>query len=148
MGLSARLQGEQRLEQLGEKVRAVLADYLDAQVGAVYVVEHDGRYRRVAGYAGAPHSENVDALRPGDGLLGQAAKENRALHVRDVPDDYLPISSSLGRGKPRELLVAPASIDDEFHAVVELGFFQRGHPIDHELLTRLSEMLGVAVRSL
>ena len=147
MGLSARLQGEQRLDQLGEKVLAFLADYLDAQVGAVYVVEHDGRYRRVAGYAVAPHSENVDALRPGDGLLGQAAKENRALHVRDVPDDYLSISSSLGRGKPRELLVAPASIDGEVHAVVELGFFQRVHPIDQELLARVSEMLGVAVRS-
>jgi len=146
MGLSRRIEGEQRLEQLGDNVLGFLADYLDAQVGAVYVAEGGGRFRRVAGYAIPPGTEG-ELLRAGDGIIGQAAKDNRALHVTDVPDGYLPVASSLGRGTPSALLVAPASVDGVVHAVVELGFFHRVGAADRELLDRVSESLGVAVRA-
>ena len=45
--------------------------------------------------------------------------------MTDVPEGYLPVASSLGRGDARELLIAPASVDGVVHAVVELGFFRR-----------------------
>ncbi len=86
-------------------------------------------------------------LRPGDGLLGQAARANRPLHVTDVPAGYLPVASSLGRGTPQELLVAPASVDGVVHALVELGFLRAVGPADEDLLGRVSQSLAVAVRS-
>jgi CheY-like chemotaxis protein/CHASE3 domain sensor protein len=143
---AARIQGEQRLERLGDHVLQFLARYLDAHVGAIYVTEGDATLRRVAGYAIPPAQRN-DTLQPGDGLPGQAAKENRALHVKEVPETYLAISSSVGRGKPRELLVAPATADGTVYGVLELGFFRRVLPADLELLERVSQALGVAVRA-
>ena len=142
-GLSVQVQGEHRLEVLGERVLSYLAAALDAHVGALYVAE-SGAYRRVAAFA-AP----VDSvlLRPGDGLLGQAAQDKRPIHVREVPDGYLPVSSALGSMNPRELLVAPAVADGAVRAVVELGFARSLQPLDLELLQRVSELLGVAVRS-
>jgi len=142
MGLASRIQGEQRLDSLGEKVLGFLSEYLGARVGTVYVSEEGGWFRRVAGHAAAP-----DTVERGEGLLGQAAKDGQPLHVRDVPDGYLPVVSSLGRGRPAELLVAPAAADGSVHAVVELGFLRPVHPDDRELLARVAEMLGVAVRS-
>ncbi len=106
----------------------------------------DGSFRRVASYAMPPDSRS-DQLRLGEDLAGQAVKENRALHVTDVPEGYLTVSSSLGHGKPRELLVAPGSVDGMVHAVIELGFFHRVLPRQQELLDRVSESLGVAVRA-
>ncbi|MET0499712.1 MAG: response regulator [Steroidobacteraceae bacterium] len=144
MGLSLQLQGDQRLDQLGEKVLAYLAEFLDAQVGALYIAESTDRFRRVAGYAVAGDS---DVARPGDGLLGQALKENRTIHVRNVPDEYLPVASGVGRGKPKELLVAPAAVDGVVNAILELGFFRELAEADLELLARVSEALGVAIRS-
>jgi signal transduction histidine kinase/DNA-binding response OmpR family regulator/CHASE3 domain sensor protein len=141
-----RVQGEQRLEQLGDRVLEFLAEHLDAAVGALYVLESHEQLRRVAGYA-IPPSHRDEVLRTGDGLLGQAAKENRALHVRDVPEAYLDVSSSVGQGKTREVLVAPASADGVVYAVVELGFFRPVKPEYLELLSRVTEALGVAVRS-
>jgi signal transduction histidine kinase/CheY-like chemotaxis protein/CHASE3 domain sensor protein len=145
-GLSARIQGEHRLDILGERVLQFLADYLNAHVGAVYVAESDGRFRRAAGYALAPGSDG-DVLRPGDGLLGQAAKEQRALHVANVPPGYLTVASSLGRATPQELLVAPASVDGVVHAVIELGFLHAVTAADQDLLGRVSALLAVAARS-
>jgi signal transduction histidine kinase len=45
------------------------------------------------------------------------------------------------------LLVAPASVDGVGHAVVELGFLHPVAEADRELLARVSESLGVAVRA-
>ena len=141
MGLGARLQSEQRLDRLGEQVLEFLADYLDAPIGVVYLTEGGG-LRRIAGYCA------VDAPpRPEDGLPGQAARENRLLHVRELPAGYLPVRSGLGRGTPRELLVAPAATDGVVQAVLELGFFRRVRPAELELLERVSESLAVAVRA-
>ncbi len=141
--LASRLQGEQRLEVLGDTLLAFLADYMNAQIGAAYVAQPDGRFHRFAGYA----ISATDTLRPGEGMLGQAAKNNRVLHVTNVPKDHLQVASGTGASQPSELLIAPVSIDGTVQAVLELGFFRPLHRGEIELLERVSEMLGIAVRT-
>jgi signal transduction histidine kinase/DNA-binding response OmpR family regulator/CHASE3 domain sensor protein len=145
-GLAERVQGDQRLDTLGEGVLSYLADYLGAKVGAVYTAERDGTLTRVAGYAQAA-TEGSEQLAPGTGLVGQAAKDNRLLHVTDVPADYLRIASALGHASPTELLIAPAAVHRRVVAVIELGFFRRVAARDQELLARASEVLAIAVRA-
>ncbi|MEO7274109.1 MAG: response regulator [Vicinamibacterales bacterium] len=145
-GLGIRLQGEQRLEVLGDVVLGFLAARLDAQVGTVYVQEANGRLQLVAAYA-VPRGAAASTIEPGEGLLGQAARENRTLHVTDIPDGYLPVGSSVGRASARELVIVPATRDGVVHAVIELGFLRRVQAPERELLSRVSEALGVAVRS-
>jgi CHASE3 domain sensor protein len=143
--MAVRIQGEQRLEQLGENVLDFLARYLQAQVGAIYIAEEVGTFRRFAGYALAPDMEAA-TLRSGQTLLGEAARQNRPLLITDVPPDYLPVSSGAGRGRARSLLIAPATVDGAVQAVIELGFFREITTADQELLSRVSDMLGAAVR--
>ena len=65
-----------------------------------------------------------------------------------MPDGYLPVGSSVGRGTPRELLVAPASVDGVVQAVVELGFFRARRRRRRASCWRASpKSLGVAVRA-
>jgi PAS domain S-box-containing protein len=146
IALSERIQGDQRLEKLADRVLGFLAVYLDVQAGAVYLAEPDGRFRRFAGYTVAGAAD-PDLMRSGDGFLGQAAKENRALHLQKVPEGYMPVRPSLGRRNPVELFVAPASVDGVVYAVIELIFSRRLEAADHTLLARAFESLGVAVRS-
>ncbi|HEX3602517.1 MAG TPA: CHASE3 domain-containing protein, partial [Steroidobacteraceae bacterium] len=145
MGLSEQMQGDQPLEKLGNNLLGFLAGFVEAQVGAVYIAE-GGRYRRFAAYA-LPADGSVAGVRPGDGLVGQAAKDGRALRVREVPAGYLPISSGIGAGTPHELVVVPAGIDGVVHAVLELGFFGATDADRRELLSRASESIAVAVRA-
>ncbi|TQF11220.1 response regulator [Myxococcus llanfairpwllgwyngyllgogerychwyrndrobwllllantysiliogogogochensis] len=146
--LATRMQGGPRLDQLGDQVLQFLAQYLDAQVGAIYLADSLESFQRFAGYALPPSFLDPSAqARPGNGLVGQAIKENRVFHLRDVPEGYLPINSSLGQGKPRHLLVVPTHVDGRVNAVLELGFLHPVHPSDLELLQRVSESVGMAVRS-
>ena len=145
MGLSEQMQGDQSLEKLGGNLLSFLARFVEAQVGAAYIADA-GQYRRFAAYAMAADA-SVQTVRPGDGLVGQAARDKRALRVRDVPAGYLPISSAIGTGTPNELVVLPASVDGVVQAVVELGFFGATSADQRELLSRVSESIAVAVRA-
>jgi CheY-like chemotaxis protein len=147
MGLGERLQGDQTLETLGNNVVSFLAPYLGAQVGAIYMADGPDRLRRFAGYALQPNLPN-ESLRRGDTLIGQAFRDNRPMHVVDVPPDYmLSIGSAIGHGAPREILIAPASIDGTVQAAVEFGFLKSTDKSQQELLELLSTMIAVAVRS-
>jgi CheY-like chemotaxis protein/signal transduction histidine kinase/CHASE3 domain sensor protein len=147
MALNKQLQGDLQVESLGEKILGVLVENLGAQVGAVYVTEPGERLRRVAGHALEPSTEQGAILRLGEGLTGQAAKENQAVHLRDLPEDYLRVTSAVGRTKPRELVIAPASVDGTVHAVAELGFLHRIDPTELEVLDRVSEAIAIGIRS-
>jgi CHASE3 domain sensor protein len=144
--LGERLMGEQKLDELGRNALTFLSDYLGAKAGAVYVADGN-TFRLSSTYALPPTAKVVERFTLGEGLLGQAAKDARPFHLRDVPEGYLTIGSGLGQERPRHLLIAPAKADGVVNAVVELGFFR---PLDEdaiELMARCSEIIGVAARS-
>ncbi|MGH8516420.1 MAG: CHASE3 domain-containing protein, partial [Panacagrimonas sp.] len=144
--LVSRIQAEMRLDQLGEQVLQFLAEYMDARVGAAYLADRDDNFRRFAAYA-VPLEMTDEVVRPGQGLLGEVLRQKTLVHMRDVPAQYLPVSSATGRADPQELLLCPAKVDGIVHAVIELGFLRAVGAADLDLLARVSDALGVAVRS-
>jgi CheY-like chemotaxis protein len=144
LGLSDVMQGDLPLERLGDNVVKFLAQYLDAQAGAVFIAEGSA-YRRVGGYALPPGDAAI--VRPGDGLAGQVVKNDEPLHVRDVPAGYLPVASGTGEAQSAELLIAPASVDGRAYGVVEFGFFGKVDAGKPQLLARIAEPLAAAIRA-
>jgi signal transduction histidine kinase/DNA-binding response OmpR family regulator/CHASE3 domain sensor protein len=141
--LATKLQGELRLERLGELVLGFLAQRLEVAVGAFYAVE-GGRLRRVAGYAlenGTP-----ETLATGEGLVGQALANGRPLLVTGAPASHLNITSASGRSTPLSLVLLPAREDGEPQAVIELGFFRVLDAADQEFLERATTVVAAAVR--
>ena len=146
IGISDAMSGEQRVGQLGESVLKFLAEYLDAHAGAFFIKDGE-QYRRIATYGvplieGAPERFNFS-----DGLLGQAAKDGKTFLVRDVPEGYLKIGSALGKGNPRQLAIVPVSVDGTGSALFELGFVHPLHGSILELLEKVTETIGIALRS-
>jgi len=146
--LSVRLQGEQEVEQLGEKIVSFVARYLNAQIGAMYCAGEEGHLRLVGAYAiPVRASDGPDQPHPAGGLTRQAMREKSVLTISDVPPDYFPVTSGLGGSRPRHLVIAPTSADGVANAVLELGFFRAVFPHDLELLRLIAEPIGVALRT-
>lgn len=143
--LSTLMIGEQQVDELSENILNFLIKYTKADAGAFYVQNGDG-YRLVATHgvaaAGAP-----EKVRVGEGLLGQAIKNHKPAVIRDVPPGYLTIGSALGKGSPRQLIISPASADGVTNAVLELGFVKPFDEAALEMLKRLADSMGTAVRS-
>ena len=146
VALGARLQGDHRLEELGQRVVEFLAQRLDAKVGAAYVTEGHGLFQRMGGY-GLEDGQHKNRVAKGEGLLGQAAQSRELLHVRDVPPSYLPITSGLGRGLPTEVVIVPALLHGAVHGLIELGFLRKLTRTDIDFLQRAAEQVALSIRS-
>lgn len=144
--INEQLAGDRQLTEIGERTIKFLAEYLDAQVGAIFV-EEANKFEQVATYAGSGTLSGARKFAFGEGLAGQVAKDKRAVIISDVPENYLPVSSGLGRGQPRRLLIAPMTVDGAVNAVVELGFFHPTRAGALDFVDCVSEAVGIAVRS-
>jgi len=144
--LATVMAGEQNMRPLAEGVLGFLTRYVDAHAGVMFA-NRRGRFDRLA-LVGTPHGSGVpESFAIGEGLLGRAVAEKTVQRIDDVPEGYLSISSGMGEGLPRHLLVIPAKVDDTVNAVIELGFL---HPLSaekQEFLSQISELLGTAIRS-
>ncbi|MGE3544932.1 MAG: response regulator, partial [Kofleriaceae bacterium] len=144
LAMGSQLQADVRLEALGDKALDVIVPNLGARVAAAYVSEPGG-LRRIAAYA--MDSDDNLHLGPGQGLAGQAAVEQRLIHLVDVPSSYLKVSSAVGRSDPREIAIVPAIIDGKVQAVIELGFLRHVDTADLVALERMSEIVANAIRA-
>ncbi len=146
-GLLSRMQGEPKLPELGERILGFLTEYLGAQVGAIYLREQGGHFRRFASHGIDPKGIGPELIRAGEGFAGQVIRDNRTALLRDVPTNYLDVRSTLGGHPPRNLVIAPAANDSKVFALLELGFMQPVSDSYLELFSRISEGIASAVRS-
>lgn len=135
--------GQHALESLGLSVLEFVARYQDVAVAALYVREGTGQLRRVAAYGFSPASESpAQSFQMAEGLVGQAALENRVLQLHDLPDHYLKVTSGLGQGTPAHVLVVPVHHDGQVNGVVELGFMRPLLPRDMEFVNMIANNIG------
>ena len=120
VGLASVMIGDQPIDQLGNCILAFLAKYLGAVAGAIFVGGGED-FRRASAY-GIPEGAGIAThFKVREGLLGQAAAENRCMLVGEVPEGYLAFGSALGQDKPNHLVIFPGAIDGSVNSVIELG---------------------------
>ena len=140
--------GQQAVESLGRSVLEFVARYLDVAVAALYVREDNGSLRRVAAYGFSKDSEKTgQSFYSAEGLVGQAALENRVLQLDQLPDNYLKVTSGLGQGSPSHVLVVPVHNDGKVNGVVELGFLRTLGPRDLEFVNMIANNIGNSIHA-
>lgn len=144
--LAEKMAGDQRIDELGANILQFLAEHMSAQVGVLYVKDNEV-FRRVSAYAVPADAGIPERIAVGDGLLGQVIQDKRALVVQDIPDGYLVFGSALGRHQPRNLILAPITVDRSVVSVLELGLVKAVDESDLELLRLCAQALGLAIRS-
>lgn len=141
--------GQSTLPLLGRTVLNFLADYLNAAVASMYVRnEDDGALRRVAIYGVDKEAEQSEQeLDSNQGLVAQSVFSKRMIHLADVPENYLKVSSGLGSSAPRHIVLQPISCDGAVNGVLELGFLQAPTEQSFEFLKLVSENIGSMVEA-
>lgn len=121
-----------------------MVDYARCEVGALYVADDDGIYRRAAAHGLSCYQSEI---RVGDGILGEAAA-GRSVVVRDLPADA-PFSVHFGFDSlpPRTLVALPIPFQNETVGVVTLGSIRVVDERAIEFLERSAERLGIGLRN-
>jgi signal transduction histidine kinase/CheY-like chemotaxis protein/CHASE3 domain sensor protein len=146
--LAEQVLGQLTLNALGRNVLQFCAHYMGSVVAAVYVRQEHGGLKRVASYGFSRDQEQQDqSLYSGEGIVGQAAQQDQIIRLDEVSDDYFKVSSGLGDGRPRSILVVPTSNDDQVNGVVELGFLRALTDQDVEFLELIAGNIGTSIEA-
>jgi PAS domain S-box-containing protein len=145
---------QENLELLGDTFISGLVKYLDAKVGALFILEEDTGQdpflELKACYAYERKKYIKKRIAVGEGIAGQTFLEGQSVYLRDVPGDYMMITSALGEANPGSLAVVPLLSNNKVEGVLELASLNEIPPYQIEFLERIGESLAaslVSVRS-
>ena len=145
---SRMMQGQKDLEAVSKLIMSELTPLVSAHHGAFYILNSDDNVpvlKLIASYAYKERKHVGNRFQLGEGLVGQAALEKKAILLTSVPEDYIRITSGLGEAPPRNILVLPILFEGEVKAVVELASFLPFSQIHQLFLDQLAETVGVVL---
>jgi hypothetical protein len=143
--LAEKMRGEQSIPQLADNIIVQLSRYLGAQAGALYLLEENLLHLR-GSYAFTPRADFHGEFRLGEGWVGQAAVDQRALLV-DCPASAAVISTALVELLPRQVLAVPFEEGGRVVGVIELAALTEFTAAQMHFLERVAENIGVAFRT-
>jgi signal transduction histidine kinase/HAMP domain-containing protein/DNA-binding response OmpR family regulator len=148
---SRRMQGQRDLYSVAEMLLSELAPLVGAQQGIIYVATESAagpRLKQVAAYADSATPDAPREYAFNEGLIGQCARERKALHISDVPANSIRISSGIVDVEPRNLIVLPVLFEDKVRAVIELASIDSFTPSHIAFLEQLADIIGVVINNI
>ncbi|PHQ47785.1 hybrid sensor histidine kinase/response regulator [Streptomyces cinnamoneus] len=156
--ISGLMQGRRDLEDVAGLIMSELTPVVSAQHGAFFLAMptepqdgesgEDAYELRMLGSYGYSMGSMPTSFRPGESLIGTAAKEKRTILVENVPPGYLKIASGLGEAPPAHVIVLPVLFEGQVLGVIELASFQPFAQIQKDFLNQIAEMIGTSVNTI
>ncbi|MEL7001991.1 MAG: GAF domain-containing protein [Bacteroidota bacterium] len=134
------------IQELGDQIIQQIVKYLEANQGAIYVIEED-EIERVATYAYSRKKYVSQSVKAGQGLLGQTILEGETLFMTDIPNGYTNITSGLGASTPSSLVIIPLKNNERVVGAIELASFKVFETHEIQLLEKLSENIAAVLIS-
>jgi CheY-like chemotaxis protein/CHASE3 domain sensor protein/putative methionine-R-sulfoxide reductase with GAF domain len=144
--LNEKIRGEKTEIELAQSVINQLCTYLNTQIGAIYLFDN-GQLNLAGSYAYNFRKKNTNMIKPGEGLVGQAAVEKKIIVFTEVPDDYIRINSGLGNTIPKNLIMLPLIQDDVLKGVMEIGSVMEFSPLQMEFLNNIGENIAIVINA-
>lgn len=121
-------QNKDNFDELSKSVLKALLNYLDAKLGAIYILNDESENNRhlelVTDFGvGKEHKKEYGTIPTDSGLVGATFTNNEVQLLTDLPDDYLAINSGLGKATPKSLLLVPLCYDEKVFGVIEIASF-------------------------
>jgi hypothetical protein len=139
------------LHQLGDKIISALVHYTGSNQGGLYVLNDDDPRQPclelISLFAFNIKKHQQQKVKPGEGLLGQTFLEKETVYLKQLPEDYVRITSGLGDANPRTLLIVPLKIDDTVYGLVELASFREYQPHEIAFVEKLGESIASTLAS-
>jgi len=138
----------ENLETLSELIISHLPKYLDAHQGAFFIFDNEtSEIHLSASYAYSETQKNRK-FKLGEGFIGQSIKTKDFIFIKEVPDNYIMLTSGLGEAKPKALMVIPLIYNQQVHGAIELATLNHFDDLHLQFAKRLSEIIGAALANL
>jgi PAS domain S-box-containing protein len=131
------------LSQMADRLIQTLVTYLNANQGALFMTTEDDQFLElIACYAWGKKKFISQKIQKGEGLTGQTWKEGGCLYLKEVPEDYIRITSGLGKALPRTVLIMPMQLNGVTYGMIELASFRELEQYEIEFVQNAGENIA------
>lgn len=147
-----------KVTELGYEIIKNLTPKLNAVQGAFYITRENteqnnsssrrrqGVIKQISTYAYNRRKYVKNEFEFGQGLVGQCALEMDIIHRREIPDEYVSITSGLiDEQKPTNLILVPLISENTLYGIMEFAGFV---DFDEKQIQFLKELSEIIARSL
>jgi len=146
--LNEKLIGDKSLEELANNTISFLCSYLKAQIGAVYLFNKKESALILNGrYAFSSAAETKEIFMLNEGLIGQAAQEQKQISLTDISTENIRITSSVLNEKPKQLLITPFLFEGNTMGVIEIGRLTDFTETEKEFINTSMNSIAIAVNT-
>jgi PAS domain S-box-containing protein len=139
---------QNNFDALADNLISNAVKYVEAKVGGLYILEEEEGNSHLAlraCYAFERKKFITKRIDIGEGLVGQTYLEGKTVHLNEVPNEYITITSGLGETTPRSLLVIPLKVNERIEGVLELASLKEFQPFEIEFFEKLAEALAASI---
>jgi PAS domain S-box-containing protein len=146
------LRVSEEVDEVAEQVIANLTKYIRGNQGAFFLMNDDDpsdvKLELIASYAYNKKKWGHREFRLGEGFVGQAAAEKDVILIRDIPVDYITMTSGLGEATPKSLLIMPLMHNNVVHGAVEIASFAPFENFQIDFVRKVSENIAATIGTL
>ena len=146
--LNSTLKGDQSVEELAGNTIRFLCAYLKANIGAIYQFNDNESALILSGqYAFLSPEETKRKFTLNEGLIGQAARDQKQISLTDLTEDQIRITSSVMNAKPKHLLITPFMFEGKTAGVIEIGSLNDFSETEKEFINVSMDSIAISVNS-
>lgn len=139
-------QDNDKIDVLSANIIKNLVGYLNASQGGLFIYNDDDPnnpfFDLLAAYAYNRQKFITKQVLLGEGLIGTCAIEKQTIHLTDIPENYIAISSGLGEAKPRSLIIVPMKVNDNVLGIIEIASFNKFENFQIDFVEKVAQSIA------
>jgi len=146
--LNSIVKGDQSVEELAGNAIRFICTYLKANIGAIYQLnDHESALILSGQYAFLSPEETKRKFTLNEGLIGQAARDQKQISLTDLTEDQIRITSSVMNAQPKHLLITPFMFEGKTVGVIEIGSLNDFSETEKEFINASMDSIAISVNS-
>jgi PAS domain S-box-containing protein len=142
-------QNSDNMDKLAKNVVNRMIDYIGANQGAIYILnemdENNKFFEMKAAVAYGREKFLKKNFELKESLVGRCAFEKLPVYLKEVPEDYIKLTSGLGTAEPDFLLLVPLIINEQVMGVIELASFNAFEEYQIEFIASVGENIASTI---